>query len=160
MCQSGRVCLCNGYSTPRGYLIDGTARLYNAKGHDIQQMARIGTMSQYSVVPQESVIPIASHYPLDRAALVGCGVTTGVGAVFNTAHVEPGSTVAVIGVGGVGLNVIQGAQLAQAARIIAVDVVDDKDELITHTYRLDEINEAFVDMEAGKNARGVILFDH
>jgi S-(hydroxymethyl)glutathione dehydrogenase/alcohol dehydrogenase len=273
MCQMGRVCLCRGYTSPRGYLIDGTLRLRNAKGQEIQQMARIGTMSEYAVVPEQSLIPIASHYPLDRAALVGCGVTTGVGAVLNSAQVEPGSIVAVIGAGGVGLNVIQGAVLAQASRIIAVDVVPEKlvtaqkfgatdlvnaaqvdpvaavkalteewgcdyafeaignpktiaqayamvrpagtavvvgltrmdaqvpiptgdmvrterqligsfygssrphedmpmllglydagklklDELITHTYRLEEINEAFADMEAGKNARGVILFEH
>jgi S-(hydroxymethyl)glutathione dehydrogenase/alcohol dehydrogenase len=272
MCKTGRVCLCRGFSAPRGYLLDGTARLRNGKGAEIQQMARIGTMSQYAVVPQQSVIAIAPHYPLDRAALVGCGVTTGVGAVVNTAEVEPGSTVAVIGAGGVGLNVIQGALLAQAARIIAVDLVPSKletarrfgatdvvnaaegdpveavraltdglgsdyafevignpttiaqayamvrpagvavvvgltrmdatvpiptgdmvrterqligsfygssrphedmpkllglydedklklDELITRTYRLDQINEAFADMEAGRNARGVILFD-
>jgi S-(hydroxymethyl)glutathione dehydrogenase/alcohol dehydrogenase len=273
MCQSGRVCLCRGFTTPRGYLIDGTPRLHNAKGEAIQQMARIGTMSQRAVVPQESVIPIAAHYPLDRAALVGCGVTTGVGAVLNTAQVEPGSTVAVIGAGGVGLNVIQGAALAQASHIIAIDIVPEKlefarrfgatdlvnakegdavaavlamtdgfgsdyafeaignaatitqayqmvrpagtavivgltrmdthvpiptgdmvrsekqligsfygssrphedmprllglyeegklklDELITTTYRLDQINQAFADMEAGINARGVILFEH
>ena len=67
--------------------------------------------------------------PLDRAALIGCGVTTGLGAVFNTAKVEPGTTVAVIGCGGIGLNCIQGAAIAGAGRVIAVDMVDEKLEL-------------------------------
>src|SRR3954451_24828196 len=83
MCRSGRVCLCTSFTTGRGFLLDGTCRLHNCKGQDVPQMARIGTMSRYAVVPERSVNPIASHYPLDRAALVGCGVTTGVGAVLN-----------------------------------------------------------------------------
>ena len=89
-------------------------------------MARIATMSDYMVVPQQNLVKIDTHYSLEKAALVGCGVTTGVGAVLNTAKVEPGSTVAVIGTGGVGLNTIQGAVLAQAERIIAVDITEEE----------------------------------
>ena len=89
-------------------------------------MARIATMSEYLVVPQQNLVKIEPHHSLEKAALVGCGVTTGVGAVLNTAQVEPGSSVAVIGAGGVGLNVIQGAVLAQAERIIAVDISKKK----------------------------------
>jgi S-(hydroxymethyl)glutathione dehydrogenase/alcohol dehydrogenase len=228
-------------------------------------------MSEFSVVPEQSLVKIDPGYSLAKAALIGCGVTTGVGAVLNTAKVEPGATVAVIGAGGVGLNVVQGALLASAQRIIVVDVVPAKldmarkfgatdvvdatrgdavaavreltgglgvdyafevignpatiaqawgmirpagmavvvgitradaelavptqaltfsekrlvgsfygscvpradmprylrlydegklklDELITSTYRLDQINQAFDDMQAGRNARGVIVF--
>jgi S-(hydroxymethyl)glutathione dehydrogenase/alcohol dehydrogenase len=271
MCQRDRVNLCEGFSARRGYLLDDTCRLHNKTGKPIPQMARIGTMSEYTVVPKQSLVKIDPHYSLEKAALVGCGVTTGVGAVLNTAKVEPGSSVAVIGTGGVGLNAIQGAVLASAERIIAVDRVEKKldfargfgatdvvsasegdpveavkqltggkgvdyafevignpntieqayamirrggtavvvgvahadtrvslpaqemplsekrligsyygsavpridmpkilklydegklklDELITQNYRLGQINEAFADMEAGKNARGVILF--
>lgn len=272
MCDLDRVCLCKGFSARRGYLLDDTCRLHNARGQDIIQMSRIGTMSELAVVPEQALIKIDPAYPLDRAALVGCGVTTGVGAVLRTAEVEPGSTVAVIGTGGVGLNAVQGAVLADAERIIAVDLMENKlefarqfgatdtvnasevdaieavrelsgglgvdyafeaigssvtirqafdmvrpagtavaiglaraadlvpvppqdliwgeknligsyygssrprvdmpkylqyydegklklDELITQTYRLDQINEAFADMEAGKNARGMLSFD-
>jgi S-(hydroxymethyl)glutathione dehydrogenase/alcohol dehydrogenase len=272
MCQMGRVTLCEGFSTRRGYLLDDTCRRHDKAGQSIPQQARIGTMSEYSVVPERSLVKIKPRYPLEKAVLVGCSVTTGVGAVLNTAKVEPGSWVAVIGTGGVGLNVIQGAVIAGAERIFAVDVVPKKldfarsfgatdlvnasdcdpveaiqdltggegvdyafevignpktieqayamvrragtavaigvcrqdaqvslpaqelimaekrlmgsfygssaprvdmpkllkfydegklklDELITRNYRLEEINEAFADMEAGKNARGVILFD-
>ncbi len=272
MCQMERVCLCESYNVPRGFPLDGTYRLYNKTGDGILQMARIATMSEYMVVPQQNLVKIDDHYSLEKAALVGCGVTTGVGAVLNTAKVEPSSTVAVIGTGGVGLNAIQGAVLANAEKIIAIDITEKKlnfakkfgatevvnasdvdpidavreltdgrgvdyafevignpdtivqayrmvraagtavivgmahhqkeftipaqqfvsserkiigsfygschpridmpkllklytegklklDELITKHYELDQINEAFSDMEAGKNARGVILFN-
>jgi S-(hydroxymethyl)glutathione dehydrogenase/alcohol dehydrogenase len=270
-CQMGRVILCDGFSIRPGRLLDDSCRLHNRAGDEIPQMARIGTMSEYSIVPEINLVKIDPHYSLAKAALVGCGVATGVGAVLNTAKVEPGSWVVVIGAGGVGLNAVQGAVLADAERIIVVDRVAQKlelakafgatdvvdasavdpveavraltqgkgvdyafevignpatieqayqmtrragttvvvgltrpdtkvsipaqnlafsekrligcfygsisprvdmpkllqwydegklklDELITQTYRLEQINEAFADMEAGKNARGVILF--
>ncbi|MCB0109041.1 MAG: zinc-binding dehydrogenase, partial [Caldilineaceae bacterium] len=255
-----------------GRLLDDTCRFHNAAGQEILQMSRIGTMSQYSVVSEKSLVKIDKRYPLDKAVLVGCGVTTGVGAAVNTAGVQPGDKVAVIGTGGVGLNAVQGAALAGASQIIAVDIEDRKlelassfgatdavnpkdgdpvqavldltdgvgvdyaievignvktieqaygmirrhgtvvvvgmdsdekrieipaqnivraekrlvgsyygscnpredmpkllalydegklklDELISQTYRLDQINQAFADLESGQNARGVILFD-
>lgn len=272
MCQMDRVCLCTSYNIPRGFQLDGTYRLHNSSGGGILQMARIATMSEYMVVPEQNLVKIEEHYSLEKAALVGCGVTTGVGAVLNTAKVEPGSSVAVIGTGGVGLNAIQGAVIAEAEQIIAVDIAEKKlnfakrfgatdvvnaaaeapveavreltdglgvdyafevignpktivqaydmvraagtavivgmahheaefsipaqrfvssekrligsfygscrprvdmpellrlyeegtlklDELITRQYRLEQINEAFADMEAGENARGVIVFN-
>lgn len=271
-CQMERVILCEGFSTKPGRLLDDTCRLHNGAGHEIPQMARIGTMSEYTVVPEVNLVKIDPRYSFAKAALIGCGVATGVGAVINTAKVEPGSSVVVIGAGGVGLNTVQGAALAGAARIIVVDRVAQKletakkfgatdvvdasadnpveavreltkgklvdyafevignpatieqayemtrragttvvvgltrpdvkvgiptqafafsekrilgcfygsitprvdmpkylqwydegrlklDELVTQTYRLDQINEAFADMEAGKNARGVIVFE-
>ena len=126
MCQMEKVCLCESYNVPRGFQLDGTYRLYNKSGEGILQMARIATMSEYMVVPHQNLVRIDHDYSLETAALVGCGVTTGVGAVLNTAEVEAGSSVAVVGTGGVGLNVIQGAVLADAERIIAVDITDKK----------------------------------
>jgi S-(hydroxymethyl)glutathione dehydrogenase / alcohol dehydrogenase len=89
----------------------------------------IGTFAEQTVVPAQAAVPIDRDVPFDVAALVGCGVMTGVGAAINTAQVKPGATVAVIGCGGVGLNVIQGARLAGAATIVAVDRVDAKLEM-------------------------------
>lgn len=272
LCKMGYVVLCTGIKARIGRLLDDTCRFHNAAGDAIPQMARIGTMSQYSVVSEKSLVKIDKQYPLDKAVLVGCGVTTGVGAAMNTAQVKPGDKVAVIGTGGVGLNAVQGAALAGATQIIAVDIEDRKlemasgfgatdavnpkegdpvqavldltggvgvdyaievignvktieqaygmirprgtvvvvgmdsdqkrietpaqnivrtekrlvgsyygssnpredmpkllnlydegklklDELISQTYRLDQINQAFADLESGQNARGVILFD-
>lgn len=272
LCRMGKPTLCQGVSARPGHLLDDSCRFTNGAGVPIPQMARIGTMSRWTVVSEQALIKIDPNYPLEKAVLVGCGVPTGVGAVINTAQIEPGSRVAVIGAGGVGLNAIQGARLAGAGQIIAVDINDQKlefasafgatdavnaaeedpvaavrrltgglgadyafevigtpgtieqayamirpagsavivgmahpdsrielspqplvrtekrlvgsyygsivprkdiphlltlydqgeiqlDELITSTYRLDQINEAFEDLKAGRNARGVILFE-
>ncbi|MEM7030877.1 MAG: Zn-dependent alcohol dehydrogenase [Chloroflexota bacterium] len=145
MCQKERVCLCETFTAARGHLLDDTPRLSNQAGAPISQMNRIGTMAEYSVVPEQSLVKIEQRYSLQTAALVGCGVTTGVGAVLNTAQVEPGSTVAVIGAGGVGLNVIQGAVLAGAQRIIAVDRLANKLELSKSFGATDLVNASEVD---------------
>jgi len=129
MCKEGHVVLCNGFKAGGGRLLDDTCRFYTQEGDPVQQMARIGIMSEYTVVPEQSVIKIDKHYPLDQAALVGCGITTGIGAVLNTAKVPIGASVAVVGAGGVGLNIIQGAALAQASQIIAVDIEPRKLEM-------------------------------
>jgi S-(hydroxymethyl)glutathione dehydrogenase/alcohol dehydrogenase len=125
-CTAGRPHLCSGYRhVPRGGLLDGTSRL--SRGEEtIYTFGRMSSFAEYAVVPGQSLIPIRRDAPLDKAALVGCAAMTGVGAALNTARIEPGSTVMVVGCGGVGLNCIQGARLASAARIIAVDVADDK----------------------------------
>src|SRR2546427_521106 len=90
-------------------------------GARCEQFANLGSFAEQLLVDERAVVKIRPDMPLDRAALIGCGVTTGVGAVFRTAKVEAGSTVAVLGCGGVGLNCVQGAFLAGASRIIAVD---------------------------------------
>lgn len=95
----------------------------------INPFTGVGTFAEYTLVDQRNLVVIPDDMPLDRASLIACGVTTGIGAVINTAKVEPGASVAVIGAGGVGLNVVQGARLAGAARIIAVDVRDNKLEM-------------------------------
>jgi S-(hydroxymethyl)glutathione dehydrogenase/alcohol dehydrogenase len=124
-CTVGRPVLCNGADTDRWMMFDGTPRLHKGN-QDIYHFARTASFAQYAVVPQSGAVPVRQDMPLDKACLIGCSVMTGVGSVINTARVEPGSSVMVIGCGGVGLNVIQGARLAGAARIIAVDVLENK----------------------------------
>jgi S-(hydroxymethyl)glutathione dehydrogenase/alcohol dehydrogenase len=99
---------------------DGTSRVH-LDGQPLNVYSAVGTMAEYAVVPANAAVRVPDDAPLDRAALLGCAVMTGVGAVFNTARVTPGSTVAVFGAGGVGLNAIQGAAIAGAERIVAVD---------------------------------------
>ena len=101
-------------------------RTRDARGNPLNIFSGCGVMAEYATVHAENLVKIDPSIPLDRAALVGCAVTTGVGAVFNTAKVTPGSSVAVFGCGGVGLNVIQGARIAGAGRIVAIDTMDAK----------------------------------
>jgi Zn-dependent alcohol dehydrogenase len=106
-------------------MLDGTCRL-RRDGQDIFQMARIGTFAETVVCPSEMLVAIRPEMPWPQAALVGCCVPTGVGAVTRCAEVEAGASVLVIGCGGVGLNVVQGARLAGAGMIIACDLLDNK----------------------------------
>ncbi len=128
-CSSGRPVLCleqhKALTTP----LEGTPRTRDAAGRPLGIFSGCGVMAEYATLSIENVVKIDPKIPLDRAALVGCAVTTGVGAVFNTARVEPGSSVAVFGCGGVGLNVIQGAAIAGAERIIAIDTMPVKLEM-------------------------------
>ena len=125
MCAQGRGVLCEGRMGDRFRMFDGTSRVHR-NGEDILVLARVGSFAEQVVVAAEQVVPVRKDVPMEVLALIGCAVTTGVGAVINAARVEPGSTVAVIGCGGVGLNVIQGAALVGATRIIAVDLLDNK----------------------------------
>jgi S-(hydroxymethyl)glutathione dehydrogenase/alcohol dehydrogenase len=125
-CASGRSVLCSGRNdTPRWRMHDGSARV-RLNGEPVNQMARIGTFSEYVVCPAEQVVTVRKDLPFAHAAIIGCSVATGVGAVIRHADVEPGSSVLVIGCGGVGLNVVQGARLAGARTIIACDLLDYK----------------------------------
>ena len=125
-CSRGEPVLCNGADSERWLLFDGTARLHTTAGQDLNHFARTASFAEYAVVPESGAVPVREDVPLDKAALIGCSVMTGVGAVINTARVEAGSSVLVIGCGGVGLNCIQGAVLAGAERIIAVDLKANK----------------------------------
>jgi len=271
-CTTGKPHLCDSAAKTLYTLPDGTSRARDGSGRSLNVFSACGVMAEYATLSVDNLVKIEKDIPFDRAALVSCGVMTGVGAVFNTARVEPGASVMVIGTGGVGLNVIQGAAIAGANPIVAVDVADAKldlakrfgathtinaakeenlikaakrltgggadycfeciglgktidqafrslrkggsaivvgvargeesvavrptaltfeektltgsyfgsarprddfprilalyragrlklDELITHRYRVDEAPRAFADLEAGKNARGVIVFD-
>jgi NDMA-dependent alcohol dehydrogenase len=125
-CSIGRSVLCDGHNdTPRFVMFDGTTRL-SRNGEGLNQLARIGTFAEQVVCPAEQLVPIRTDMPWPQAALVGCCVPTGVGAVTRCAQVEAGASVLVIGCGGVGLNVVQGARLAGAATIIACDLLEAK----------------------------------
>jgi S-(hydroxymethyl)glutathione dehydrogenase/alcohol dehydrogenase len=117
-CLAGRPSLCDKIGLDRAS--DAPPRL-TLDGARCQQFANLGSFAERMLVDERAVVKIREDMPLDRAALIGCSVTTGVGAVFRTAKVEAGSTVAVIGCGGVGLNCVQGAALAGASRVVAVD---------------------------------------
>jgi S-(hydroxymethyl)glutathione dehydrogenase/alcohol dehydrogenase len=123
---------------------DGTTRFKRSSGEDVYSYLAVASMAERTVVPEAGAIPISPEVPMDVAALIGCAITTGVGAVWNTARVEPGASVVVIGCGGVGLSAVMGAALAGADPIVAVDVAPDKlalalDVGATHAYgSLDE----------------------
>lgn len=128
-CLRGQHNLCVSRDKVKGgTMLDGTCRLKKGE-QNIHVQSGLGCFSEYNVVSQQSILPLDPDIPFDIAGLFGCGVLTGVGAVINKAKVRPGSSVAVVGVGGVGLNVIQGAVLANATQIIAIDIIDNKLEL-------------------------------
>jgi NDMA-dependent alcohol dehydrogenase len=122
-CRAGQPNLCalGSAINMRFRMPDGSTRLHH-QGRDLQSFSALGAMAERVVAPARSVVKLPADAPLEQAALIGCAVLTGIGAVANTARVTPGSSVAVFGVGGVGLNVLQGAALADAGSIIAVDL--------------------------------------
>src|SRR5215475_3946109 len=121
-CLSGKTNLCSAIlaTQGKGVMPDGTSRLSH-KGRMLHHYMGTSTFAEYTVVPEIALAKIRRDAPLDKVCLLACGVTTGIGAVMNTARVQPGSSVAVFGLGGVGLSVIQGAVMAGAERIIGVD---------------------------------------
>ena len=129
-CRSGKTNLCQKIRVTqgRGLMPDGTSR-FSLGGKPILHYMGTSTFSEYTVLPEIALAKINPQAPLDKVCLLGCGITTGIGAVLNTAKVEPGSTVAVFGMGGIGLSVVQGAVMAKAARIICVDINPDKFEM-------------------------------
>jgi len=128
-CLSGKTNLCTAIRATqgKGLMPDGTSR-FSYKGQAIHHYMGCSTFSNFTVLPEIAVARIRSDAPFETACYCGCGVTTGVGAVINTAKVTPGSNVIVFGLGGIGLNVIQGARLVGADRIIGVDLNDSKEE--------------------------------
>ncbi|MFW6093591.1 MAG: Zn-dependent alcohol dehydrogenase [Pseudomonadota bacterium] len=151
-CLTGRLTLCQEPETKRGP--DQDPRLSHAS-KPLTQFAELGSFAEYMLVHEHAVAKIREDMPLDRAALIGCAVTTGVGAVINTAKVEPGATVAVIGAGGIGLSCINGAAIAGASRIIAVDMVPGKLELARKFGATDVVNAKDTDpVEAVKELTG------
>jgi S-(hydroxymethyl)glutathione dehydrogenase / alcohol dehydrogenase len=128
MCLNGQPNLCErlGKTTFAGTLPEGTSRLRTVDGVALKHYLSASTMSEHMVIDESSAIPFPSDVPFDVAAIIGCAIATGVGAVTNTALVIPGSSAAVIGCGGVGLAMIMGCQLAGCYPIIAVDVMDSK----------------------------------
>ena len=139
-CKRGQGFMCEKSAVLNmGGLLDGTKRL-SSGGQPLAQMAGCGTFSEVSVVPSISAIKIEKDVPLTSAALIGCGVQTGVGAALNTANIRKGDTVAVVGCGGVGLNAIQGARIAGAERIIAIDMIEGKLQMAKEFGATDFVN--------------------
>jgi NDMA-dependent alcohol dehydrogenase len=145
-CATGHSNLCDvGATLGIGRQLDGTAR-HHARGMDVAAMCCLGTFSKHTVVNQASCVKILDDIPMDKACLVGCGVTTGWGSAVYAADVRPGENVAVIGIGGIGASAVQGARLAGAERIFAIDPVELKRTLAptfgaTHTAA--SVQEAF-----------------
>ena len=133
LCQSIRS------TQGKGLMPDGTSR-FSLDGKDILHYMGCSTFSNFTVMPEIAVAKIRQDAPFDKVCYIGCGVTTGIGAVVFDAKVEPGSTVAVFGLGGIGLNVIQGARMVGASRIIGIDVNPDKKKLATQFGMTDFIN--------------------
>ena len=164
-CSTGQQPLCDmGAFILEGFLPGGHFP-FTGPGPitDYGAMCMLGTFSQYGVIHQSSCIKVDDDLPLEKAVLVGCGVPTGWGAAVNTANVRPGDTVLVVGIGGIGINAVQGARLAGAKNIIAIDPLENKREKAmelgaTHSFAsTDEAMEAITDMTRGQMADSAIL---
>jgi S-(hydroxymethyl)glutathione dehydrogenase/alcohol dehydrogenase len=140
-CLSGKTNLCQAIRATqgKGLMPDGTSR-FSKDGKPIYHYMGTSTFSEYTVLPEIAVAKISKEAPLEKVCLLGCGVTTGMGAVMNTAKVEPGSTVAIFGLGGIGLSAIIGAVMAKASRIIGIDINPDKFEIAKQLGATDVIN--------------------
>lgn len=140
-CTSGKTNLCQKIRVTQGQGVmpDGTSR-FSHNGQSIYHYMGCSTFSNYTVLPEIALAKINPEAPLDKVCLLGCGITTGIGAVLNTAKVEPGASVAIFGLGGIGLSVIQGAVMAKAERIIAIDINEDKFEMAKKLGATDTIN--------------------
>ncbi len=158
-CLSGKTNLCQAIriTQGQGLMPDGTSR-FSYKGKPLYHYMGTSTFSEYTVLPEIAIAKINPQAPLEKVCLLGCGITTGIGAVLNTAKVEAGATVVVFGLGGVGLSVVQGAVIAKASRIIVVDINSDKFELAQQLGATDCINpkdydlpiqEVIIDMTEG-----------
>ncbi|MFW7380975.1 MAG: S-(hydroxymethyl)glutathione dehydrogenase/class III alcohol dehydrogenase [Oligoflexus sp.] len=158
-CLSGKTNLCQKIRVTqgRGLMPDGSSR-FSKNGQAIFHYMGTSTFAEYTVVPEIALAKINPKAPLDKVCLLGCGVTTGIGAVLKTAAMEAGATVAVFGLGGIGLSVIQGAKMARASRIIGIDTNDTKSDMamkfgatdFVNPRKLDKpIEQAIIDMTDG-----------
>ncbi|WP_076417565.1 S-(hydroxymethyl)glutathione dehydrogenase/class III alcohol dehydrogenase [Colwellia sp. UCD-KL20] len=140
-CLSGKTNLCQKIreTQGKGLMPDGTTRFYK-DGQPIYHYMGCSTFSEYTVLPEISLAKVNPKAPLEEVCLLGCGVTTGMGAVMNTAKVEEGDTVAIFGLGGIGLSAVIGAAMAKASRIIAIDINESKFELAKKLGATDCIN--------------------
>ena len=163
-CSTGRQNLCDAGAgaMQTGMITDGTSR-HSYDGGPIKLMAKLGTFAEYTAVAEASLIKVDDDLPLDVVALVSCGVATGWGSATHRADVRPGDTVVVVGVGGIGINAVQGAAMAGAKRVIAVDPVEFKREKAmelgaTHTFTsMAEAMPAITEMTWGQMADKVIM---
>ena len=164
-CSTGRQNLCNmGAGTLMGGMItDGTHRHHVADGRPVKLMAKLGTFSEYACVAEASLIKVEPDLPMEAVALVSCGVATGWGSATTRADTQPGDTVVVVGIGGIGINAVQGARMAGAKRIIAIDPVEFKREKAmefgaTHTFpSMAEAMQSVTELTWGEMADRVIM---
>ncbi len=157
-CLSNKTNLCQAIRATqgKGVMPDGTSR-FSLNGEKIHHYMGTSTFANFTVLPEIAVAKIRDDAPFEKVCLIGCGVTTGIGAVINTAKVEPGSNVVVFGLGGIGLNVIQGARLVGANQIIGIDLNPDKRDLaekfgMTHFINpndVDDVVAAIIDLTDG-----------
>jgi S-(hydroxymethyl)glutathione dehydrogenase/alcohol dehydrogenase len=162
-CATGRQSICDmGATILEGYLPGPRFPITGPRG-EYGAMCMIGTFSQYGVISQTSAIKVDDDLPLDKAVLVGCGVPTGWGSAVNTANVAPGDTVAIYGIGGIGINAVQGARYAGAKNVIAIDPLENKREKAmelgaTHAFATaEEAQAAIAEMTRGQMADSAIL---
>ncbi|PRZ42010.1 S-(hydroxymethyl)glutathione dehydrogenase/alcohol dehydrogenase [Antricoccus suffuscus] len=162
-CANGQQSICDmGATILEGYLPGPRFPITGSRG-DYGAMCMLGTFSQYGTIHQNSVVKVDDDLPLDKAVLVGCGVPTGWGSAVNTADVKPGDTAVVIGVGGIGINAVQGARYAGAKNVIAIDPLENKREKAlelgaTHAFATAaEAMDAVTDMTRGQMADSAIL---
>jgi len=162
-CATGRQSICDeGASILEGYLPGGHFPITGAKG-PYAAMCTLGTFSQWGVISQNSTVKVDDDLPLDKAVLVGCGVPTGWGSAVNTAEVKAGQTVAVFGIGGIGINAVQGARHAGARYVVAIDPLENKREKAmelgaTHAFATaDEAQAVITDLTRGQMADSAIL---
>ena len=162
-CSTGRQSICDmGATILEGYLPGPRFPITGPRG-DYGAMCMLGTFSQYGVIHQNSAVKVDDDLPLDKAVLVGCGVPTGWGAAVNTANVAPGDTVAIFGIGGIGINAVQGARYAGAKNVVVVDPLENKREKAmelgaTHAFATAaEAQAAITDLTRGQMADSAIL---
>jgi alcohol dehydrogenase (nicotinoprotein) len=162
-CATGRQSICDmGATILEGYLPGPRFPITGPRG-EYGAMCMIGTFSQYGVISQTSAVKVDDDLPLDKAVLVGCGVPTGWGSAVNTANVAPGDTVAIYGIGGIGINAVQGARYAGAKNVVAIDPLENKREKAmelgaTHAFATaEEAQTAITEMTRGQGADSAIL---
>ena len=162
-CATGRQSICDmGATILEGYLPGPRFPITGPRG-EYGAMCMIGTFSQYGVISQTSAVKVDDDLPLEKAVLVGCGVPTGWGSAVNTANVAPGNTVAIYGIGGIGINAVQGARYAGAKNVVAIDPLENKREKAmelgaTHAFATaEEAQGAITEMTRGQGADSAIL---
>ena len=162
-CATGRQSICDmGATILEGYLPGPRFPITGPRG-EYGAMCMIGTFSQYGVISQTSAVKVDDDLPLEKAVLVGCGVPTGWGSAVNTANVAPGDTVAIYGIGGIGINAVQGARYAGAKNVVAIDPLENKREKAmelgaTHAFATaEEAQAAIAEMTRGQMADSAIL---
>jgi len=160
-CHVGQPTMCDlGQYLRTGKLLDGTSRLRRAKDKkEINHFLFVSTFAEYTVAPEASLVKVAEYLPLEKLCLLGCGFTTGFGAVTNSAHIRPGETVTIVGCGGLGLAAVQGAAASGAGKIIAIDIHEAKLSMAkkfgaTHTiqsrHNVDEVIKEVMDITWGQ----------